>query len=490
MNSAGSKKDGKIKAPPRLTEEYRLAQTHSADQFKRGRRIAQTEGSTVYRATLEGFPVALKELKCSRSFLMKETISLLQFNSSYTPVVYAVCYDPPCLVSELFEKDLWDLLRDSPPLSWVYRIGMSLDTCNAVNVAHNKNKLHRDIKTANLFCTASYRVKIGDFETMISADSVETGAVATSHDHTAPELFSEKSLQGSYAAEIYAIGIVMWAIALQDTKKYLNYFNFANKNPDTIAGNCVNGNIHKIITQSVKELKSEHKNPEMDILGKLILECIHPNPSSRPNLNYLIDQLRSLMMFMRNEKEKDIRKMYLEQPPEAPACVHFQKPLTESSYVWIEKELADAFNITVDAEELIRLKQKGRKDEKIIRELIALYVIAPIDMKEALNSNLKKSENNRIISSVVKTFFDSKKISDFRRQRIKMSKCAGDSDVTLIQKSCFFYSDGKYLKSTQYYHRYRERKIFRTTGLPENATALIEDYSTGPVEKNTAGKIK
>ena len=115
---------------------------------------------------------------------------------------------------ELVEgRTLFQILKESGPLSWREVIRVTISICHALKHAHDRGVIHRDLKPSNLFLTQDDQIKLVDFgiarlfgATQLTADHAVVGTA----DYMAPE--QAEGARPTVKSDLYSLGSVMYAL--------------------------------------------------------------------------------------------------------------------------------------------------------------------------------------------------------------------------------------------------------------------------------------
>ncbi len=117
----------------------------------------------------------------------------------------------PFIVMPLFTDGSYsDRLKEEGNLSWVETVDVGIRIGSALQAAHDRNVLHRDVKPSNIF-VGHYRADpvLGDFgiSTVLGEDVTTTVAVAYTLTYVAPEVLNGK--RQTRQSDIYSLGLTL-----------------------------------------------------------------------------------------------------------------------------------------------------------------------------------------------------------------------------------------------------------------------------------------
>ncbi|MCL4417909.1 MAG: PASTA domain-containing protein [Actinobacteria bacterium] len=199
-------------------------------------------------------------------------------------------------------KSLKETIEKKGALNPETIVNYSMQICNALEVAHNNNLIHRDIKPQNILITAEGMVKVADFGIAKStiADITKTMNIVGTAHYVSPEQAQGKVLD--FRTDIYSLGIVMYEMLTADLP-------FRGSNSIDIS-------LRHISEQPTLPSKIIFNVPEK--LEKIIMKCLEKNPSYRyPSITSLKKDLQNfldkkpLIIEKRNSDENHIKEWAL-----------------------------------------------------------------------------------------------------------------------------------------------------------------------------------
>lgn len=123
------------------------------------------------------------------------------------------CFGRDLLIRMELLKDLRSELRNGRMFTEAEVLKIGRDICAALELCHNKNILHRDVKPENIFRNKDGNYKLGDFGVSRVLDACP-GAVASTGIGTY-EYWPAEQMTGSYdkRVDIYSLGLVLYEMS-------------------------------------------------------------------------------------------------------------------------------------------------------------------------------------------------------------------------------------------------------------------------------------
>ncbi|KAK3579311.1 hypothetical protein CHS0354_029593 [Potamilus streckersoni] len=155
------------------------------------------------------------------------------------------------------------LLEERQLVEWFVQIAMALQ------YMHERNILHRDLKTQNIFLTKSKIIKVGDLgiaRVLESSTDMATTLIGTPY-YMSPELFSNKPY--NHKSDVWALGCCVYEMA---TLKHA--FNARD----------MNSLVYKILKGRMPQMPKQYS---ADLI-QLIKLMLHQDPAKRPTVNKIL----------------------------------------------------------------------------------------------------------------------------------------------------------------------------------------------------------
>ncbi|MBN3275588.1 NEK4 kinase, partial [Polyodon spathula] len=207
------------------------------------------------------------------------------------------------------------LLAESQVVEWFVQIAMALQ------YLHEKNILHRDLKTQNIFLTRTNIIKVGDLgiaRVLENQNDMASTLIGTPY-YMSPELFSNKPY--NHKSDVWALGCCAYEMA---TLKHA--FNAKD----------MNSLVYRIVEGKLPPMPKDY-NP---LLGELIRRMLSKKPEDRPAVKHILRQpyiKRQISVFLEATKVKTAksRKKILNSRPNNSPSVSSNVPVKqENAFPW------------------------------------------------------------------------------------------------------------------------------------------------------------
>jgi eukaryotic-like serine/threonine-protein kinase len=119
----------------------------------------------------------------------------------------------PFIAMEYLEgESLEKVIAGKPALPLATKVGYVLQTCRALDYAHRRGVIHRDVKPANIMVTREGMVKVVDFGIARLADTskTQTGTLVGTLAYMSPERV--RGEQADARGDIWALGVVLYEL--------------------------------------------------------------------------------------------------------------------------------------------------------------------------------------------------------------------------------------------------------------------------------------
>ncbi|CAA3005281.1 serine threonine- kinase STY8-like isoform X1 [Olea europaea subsp. europaea] len=189
--------------------------------LKIGEKIAAGSCGDLYRGVYRGQNVAVKVLRSEHlndlleDEFTKEVAILREVQHGNVVRFIGACTKLPhlCIVTEYMPGgSLYEYLhKNHVVLKLSQLLKVAIDVCKGMEYLHNKNIIHRDLKTANLLMDAHCVVKVADFGV---ARFQSNGGVMTAETGTyrwmAPEVINHEPYDQK--ADVFSFAVVLWEL--------------------------------------------------------------------------------------------------------------------------------------------------------------------------------------------------------------------------------------------------------------------------------------
>lgn len=162
-------------------------------------------------------------------------------------------------------ESLKDIINKKGALNPRTVANYSIQICNALEIAHDNNLIHRDIKSQNIIVTPQGKIKVTDFgiAKYLADDVTRTINILGTAHYISPEQAQGKVLD--WKTDIYSLGIVMYEMLTADVP-----FR---------GGSSIDISLRHISEKPALPSKFIDNIPIK--LEKIVMKCLEKNPASR-----------------------------------------------------------------------------------------------------------------------------------------------------------------------------------------------------------------
>uniref|UniRef100_A0A5K4FE06 non-specific serine/threonine protein kinase n=1 Tax=Schistosoma mansoni TaxID=6183 RepID=A0A5K4FE06_SCHMA len=174
------------------------------------------------------------------------------------------------------------LLSERVLVEWFVQLAIALQ------YMHERNVLHRDLKTRNIFLTRSNIVKLGDLgiaRVLESSNSMATTLIGTPY-YMSPELFANKPY--NHKSDIWALGCVLYEMSTLRHAFNAKSFNALS---------------YKILSGKIPDMPTQY-SPE---LLELMRAMLHLKPEKRPSARRVLSNSfirKHIVLFLEATKDR------------------------------------------------------------------------------------------------------------------------------------------------------------------------------------------
>jgi serine/threonine-protein kinase len=157
----------------------------------------------------------LQEARAASMIAHENVVEITDFGATPTGSVFFV-------MEMLIGEDLSETIKREAPLPWARAAAITLQICRALQAAHDKGIIHRDMKPENCFRVERHGnpdfIKVLDFgiakvtgEDNSTAKLTSTGMIFGTPTYMSPE--QAQGMRVDHRADIYAVGVILYELA-------------------------------------------------------------------------------------------------------------------------------------------------------------------------------------------------------------------------------------------------------------------------------------
>lgn len=206
------------------------------------------------------------------------------------------------LESHLFRKE------GAEALSWDTRLKIAIGAARGLAFLHTTEKqvIYRDFKAANILLDADYNAKLSDFGLAkmgpVNGDSHVTTRIVGTYGYAAPEYMATGHLY--VRSDVYGFGVVLLELLSGLRVLDLNRPNGEHNLVDWAKPMLPEKK--KLRKLMDPRLEGQYPSKAAYQIAEIILQCIEPDPKSRPSMEEILDCLEQCNGIKIKPRDKNI----------------------------------------------------------------------------------------------------------------------------------------------------------------------------------------
>jgi serine/threonine protein kinase len=175
------------------------------------------------------------------------------------------------ILQELMKCSLREFIRNTNKLPEDVILYILREITKGLAFLHNSFKIHRDLKTENVFLSFSGEIKVGDFGSVaqLTQENVLRSTLTGTPLYLAPEIVMGRNY--SLEVDIWSLGIIAHELLYKDTP-------FCDCSNIYQLGQRINSFSMEVVK------KSDYKK-----VDEFIKSCLNPDPSQRTSTNKILE---------------------------------------------------------------------------------------------------------------------------------------------------------------------------------------------------------
>ncbi len=258
------------------------------NQIEYGQKLGEGGFGIVYKGIWNYVDVAVKKLmmELSESVMQefeKEVEVHSKLRNPYIVQIFGITETYGMVMEYMSRGSLRNVLEKNlrEEFSWTMRNKIAMDMLIGLSYLHQKQIIHRDLKSLNVLLDDQYKAKLADFglakvrSEISSRHSAQSGGAKGTTQWMAPEIFSSLNPEYTTKTDIFSYGIVLWELAAHE-------YPYKNANPNVVP---------VLVMQGLRETFPLGTPPGY---AQLAQQCWDGSPDKRPTVDEAIRHLKSM----------------------------------------------------------------------------------------------------------------------------------------------------------------------------------------------------